>query len=112
VVVAFGHLGDGNIHLNISAREYDDQLLEKIEPYVFEWVAKHKGSVSAEHGLGVMKPHALHYSKSAEAITLMRKFKTLLDPKGILNPYKMLPNSSTADSNSSAARTEGAAEVY
>ena len=44
------------------------QLLEKIEPYVFEWVAEHKGSVSAEHGLGLMKPHALHYSKSAEAV--------------------------------------------
>lgn len=44
------------------------QLLEKVEPYVFEWVAKHKGSVSAEHGLGVMKPHALHYSKSAESV--------------------------------------------
>lgn len=45
------------------------QLLEKIEPYVFEWVAKHKGSVSAEHGLGLMKPHALHYSKSDEAVS-------------------------------------------
>ena len=45
------------------------QLLEKIEPYVFEWVAKHKGSVSAEHGVGFMKPHALHYSKATEAVS-------------------------------------------
>lgn len=53
------------------------QLLGKIEPYVFEWVARHKGSVSAEHGLGFMKPHALHYSKATEAVS-HHKLGTLL----------------------------------
>lgn len=114
LVVGYGHLGDGNVHLNVSAREYNNELLDKIEPYVFEWVAQHKGSVSAEHGIGIMKPHALHYSKSTEAITLMKKFKTLLDPKGILNPYKVLPNASKPSSNpnDATARTVAAAEVY
>ncbi|KAG0578372.1 hypothetical protein KC19_4G018000 [Ceratodon purpureus] len=114
VVLGYGHLGDGNVHLNVSAPEYDNELLEKIEPYVFEWVAKHKGSVSAEHGIGFMKPHALHYSKSTEAIMLMEKFKSLLDPKGILNPYKVLPNASksTPNPNAAAARTLEAAEVF
>jgi D-2-hydroxyglutarate dehydrogenase len=65
--------------------------LAKIEPFVYEWTAACKGSVSAEHGLGLMKPQALHYSKSEEAIHLMEGFKKLLDPKGILNPYKVLP---------------------
>ncbi|CAM6041201.1 unnamed protein product [Sphagnum compactum] len=91
VVVAYGHLGDGNVHLNVSAPKYDEQLLAKIEPFVYEWTAACKGSVSAEHGLGLMKPQALHYSKSEEAIHLMEGFKKLLDPKGILNPYKVLP---------------------
>jgi D-2-hydroxyglutarate dehydrogenase len=112
VVVAYGHLGDGNVHLNVSARKYDNELLEKIEPYVFEWVAKHKGSVSAEHGLGLMKPHALHYSKSDEAISLMWKFKNLLDPKGILNPYKVLPTSSNTVSSPATATTAVAAEIF
>jgi len=110
-VVAYGHLGDGNVHLNVSALKYDDELLGKIEPYVFEWVAKHKGSVSAEHGVGFMKPHALHYSKATEAMELMRRFKNLLDPKGILNPYKVLPTASDAVRVSAEAVTAQAAEI-
>ncbi|EFJ37439.1 hypothetical protein SELMODRAFT_76083 [Selaginella moellendorffii] len=95
-VVAYGHLGDGNLHLNISAPDYDEkasfffQLLAKIEPFVYEWTAAHKGSVSAEHGLGFMKAHAIHYSRSPETVELMRKMKAMLDPNGILNPYKVI----------------------
>ncbi|EFJ33926.1 hypothetical protein SELMODRAFT_8991, partial [Selaginella moellendorffii] len=63
------------------------QLLAKIEPFVYEWTAAHKGSVSAEHGLGFMKAHAIHYSRSIE---LMRKMKAMLDPNGIFNPYKVI----------------------
>jgi D-2-hydroxyglutarate dehydrogenase len=54
-VVGYGHVGDGNLHLNISAKSYEDSVLERIEPFVYEWTAKRRGSISAEHGLGQMK---------------------------------------------------------
>ncbi|KAM7516188.1 hypothetical protein LguiA_005771 [Lonicera macranthoides] len=92
-VVGFGHLGDGNLHLNISAPQYDDAILAQIEPFVYEWTSKHHGSISAEHGLGLMKADKIHYSKSTEAVQLMTSIKKLLDPNGILNPYKVLPPS-------------------
>ncbi|KAL3527155.1 hypothetical protein ACH5RR_011811 [Cinchona calisaya] len=91
-VVAYGHLGDGNLHLNISAPEYDDKILAKIEPFVYEWTSKNRGSISAEHGLGLMKANKIHYSKSPETVQLMFSIKKLLDPNGILNPYKVLPS--------------------
>ncbi|CAA0839247.1 D-2-hydroxyglutarate dehydrogenase-mitochondrial [Striga hermonthica] len=90
-VVAYGHLGDGNLHLNISAQQYDDNLLSKIEPFVYEWTSKQRGSISAEHGLGLVKADKIHYSKSAETVQVMASIKKLLDPNGILNPYKVLP---------------------
>ncbi|XP_073036908.1 D-2-hydroxyglutarate dehydrogenase, mitochondrial isoform X2 [Primulina eburnea] len=92
-VVAYGHLGDGNLHLNISAEQYTETILSKIEPFVYEWTSKHHGSISAEHGLGLMKASKIHYSKSAETVQLMCAIKKLLDPNGILNPYKVLPES-------------------
>ena len=49
-VVAYGHLGDGNLHLNVSVPAYSDEVLACIEPFVYEYTAKHKGSISAEHG--------------------------------------------------------------
>ncbi|XP_003218369.1 D-2-hydroxyglutarate dehydrogenase, mitochondrial [Anolis carolinensis] len=94
-VVGYGHLGDGNLHLNITAESYSHSLLDAIEPYVYEWTSKYQGSISAEHGLGFKKKHYIHYSKSQEAVLLMQQFKTMLDPKGILNPYKMLPAKTT-----------------
>ncbi|GMP27316.1 hypothetical protein CsSME_00003359 [Camellia sinensis var. sinensis] len=95
-VVGYGHLGDGNLHLNISLPEYDDTVLAQIEPFVYEWTSKHRGSISAEHGLGLMKANKIHYSKSPESVNLMASIKKLLDPNGILNPYKVLPQSLTA----------------
>jgi D-2-hydroxyglutarate dehydrogenase len=90
-VVGYGHLGDGNLHLNVSAPAYDDRLREALEPFVYEWTAGVRGSVSAEHGLGAMKADAIGYSKSPEAVALMRKIKEAIDPHGIMNPYKVLP---------------------
>lgn len=90
-VVGYGHMGDSNLHLNISAAKYDKDILSHIEPFVYEWTAAKKGSISAEHGLGQMKPECIGYSKPEEAVQLMGKFKSLLDPNQILNPYKLLP---------------------
>ncbi|KAJ6678699.1 D-2-HYDROXYGLUTARATE DEHYDROGENASE MITOCHONDRIAL [Salix viminalis] len=92
-VVGYGHLGDGNLHLNVSAPRYDDTILAQIEPYVYEWTSKHRGSISAEHGLGLMKANEIFYSKSHGTVQLMASIKKLLDPNGILNPYKVLPRS-------------------
>ncbi|NXT99191.1 D2HDH protein, partial [Buphagus erythrorhynchus] len=91
-VVGYGHLGDGNLHLNITAESYSHSLLDAIEPFVYEWTARCSGSISAEHGLGFKKKQFIQYSKPHEAVVLMQQFKAMLDPKGILNPYKMLPS--------------------
>ncbi|OQR88185.1 D-2-hydroxyglutarate dehydrogenase, mitochondrial precursor [Achlya hypogyna] len=90
-VVAFGHLGDCNIHLNISTLKYNDAVQKALEPFLFEWTAKRRGSVSAEHGIGTHKPRFLHLSKTPDAIHMMRQMKQVFDPNGILNPYKVLP---------------------
>lgn len=90
-VVGYGHLGDGNLHLNVTADTFSPALLGALEPFVYEWTAGQRGSVSAEHGLGFRKKDVLGYSKPPAAQLLMRQLKALLDPKGILNPYKTLP---------------------
>ncbi|XP_058700489.1 D-2-hydroxyglutarate dehydrogenase, mitochondrial isoform X1 [Poecile atricapillus] len=91
-VVGYGHLGDGNLHLNITAESYSHSLLDAIEPFVYEWTAGCSGSISAEHGLGFKKKQFIQYSKPRQAVVLMQQFKAMLDPKGILNPYKTLPS--------------------
>ncbi|ETV66157.1 hypothetical protein H257_17309 [Aphanomyces astaci] len=91
-VVGYGHLGDGNMHLNISTPTYNSQVMAAIEPFVFEWTAARRGSISAEHGIGTHKPAFLHLSKVKNAINMMHQMKALYDPRGILNPYKVLPN--------------------
>ncbi|XP_029471936.1 D-2-hydroxyglutarate dehydrogenase, mitochondrial isoform X2 [Rhinatrema bivittatum] len=83
--------GDGNLHLNITAESFAESLLNAIEPFVYEWTARHHGSISAEHGLGFKKKQHIYYSKPEEAVMLMQKVKAMLDPRGILNPYKTLP---------------------
>ncbi|KAG0369811.1 hypothetical protein BC939DRAFT_445903 [Gamsiella multidivaricata] len=90
-VVGFGHIGDGNLHLNIAAKGYSEKVVNVIEPYVYEWTSKHAGSVSSEHGLGLFKAPHLHYSKSPSMISMMRRIKDMIDPNGIMNPYKYLP---------------------
>ncbi|XP_062324907.1 D-2-hydroxyglutarate dehydrogenase, mitochondrial isoform X1 [Osmerus eperlanus] len=91
-VVGYGHVGDGNLHLNITSPSKDPALLAAIEPFVYEWTAGFHGSISAEHGLGLKKRNYIYYSKSSQAVELMGSIKTMLDPKGILNPYKVLPD--------------------
>eukprot|EP00047_Mylnosiga_fluctuans_P022669 m.124067 g.124067 ORF g.124067 m.124067 type:complete len:493 (-) comp9342_c0_seq4:1100-2578(-) len=89
--VGYGHLGDGNLHLNITSKEYNPELFSRIEPFVYEFAAGVRGSISAEHGLGLMKAHDIHYSKPPAAVAAMKELKALFDPNGILNPYKTLP---------------------
>ena len=66
--------------------------MKEIEPVIFSYTGDHGGSISAEHGVGFKKAEHIHYSRTPAAINLMKQMKGLFDPKGILNPYKMLPN--------------------
>lgn len=91
IVAGYGHLGDGNIHLNISAPFYSPEIEAAIEPWVYEFTRDRRGSISAEHGLGRMKAIDIFYSQPKEAVRIMRQWKHALDPNGILNPYKVLP---------------------
>ena len=91
-VIGYGHVGDGNLHLNIAANGYSDDVTNAIEPFVYEWTSRVSGSVSAEHGLGLMKRDCIGYSKPPEMIRMMKTLKATFDPSGILNPYKFLPD--------------------
>jgi D-2-hydroxyglutarate dehydrogenase len=84
----YGHMGDGNLHLNITGPADRPELLGLIEPFVYEFTEQCGGSISAEHGIGLMKATKLRYSKSKNARLLMQQLKETLDPRGILNPYK------------------------
>jgi len=85
--VVWGHMGDGNLHLIISAG--DEQARKEIEHFVYEPLLELGGSISAEHGIGVEKRDYLHLSRSEAEIDLMRHLKKSFDPKGILNPNKI-----------------------
>lgn len=91
-VVGYGHLGDSNIHLNVPVRRYVKEVESALEPWVYEWVARRQGSISAEHGLGIAKNNYIGYTRDQCMIELMRGIKTLWDPKGIMNPYKYFPD--------------------
>ena len=78
--------------MNVTSSEYSQHISNLIEPFVYDWVAKLKGSISAEHGLGFKKRDFIYHSKSLSAVSLMKQIKNLMDPKGIMNPYKLLPS--------------------
>lgn len=84
--------GDGNIHINVTVPQYTKEVSSMLEPFIFEEVSKLNGSISAEHGIGFRKPKYIHYSKDQSALGLMKDLKQLMDPNGILNPYKVLPD--------------------
>ena len=81
-VVGYGHVGDSNLHLNVATRRFDQKVEKELEPFVYEWIAKHNGSISAEHGLGLAKKAFIGYSRSETMIRLMKQIKTLYDPVG------------------------------
>jgi len=94
-IIWYGHIGDGNLHLNILKPEDMDKAeffsrCETVNKLVFEIVERYEGSVSAEHGVGMVKKDYLHYSRSPQEIALMQGIKRVFDPKGIMNPGKLI----------------------
>ena len=79
-VVGYGHMGDSNLHLNVSTRHFDTKVEKELEPWVYEWIQSRRGSISAEHGLGLAKKQYVGYSKSKTMIRLMKQIKDLYDP--------------------------------
>ncbi|MBT3645187.1 MAG: FAD-binding oxidoreductase, partial [Gammaproteobacteria bacterium] len=93
-IVWYGHIGDGNLHLNILKPQDLTQLefFERcgaVSLEIGELLARYDGSISAEHGVGLLKKSLLPYSRSPVEIALMRSIKTTFDPKSILNPGKV-----------------------
>ncbi len=93
-IVWFGHIGDGNLHLNILKPDAmdKDEFFGKcatVNKWVFETVQKYNGSISAEHGVGMTKRDYLEYSRSPAEIEYMKAVKAVFDPNGIMNPGKI-----------------------
>ncbi|EAT10917.1 FAD-binding oxidoreductase [Bermanella marisrubri] len=94
-IIWFGHIGDGNLHLNILkpeglAKEEFFEKCAKVSTWVFEIVEKYQGSVSAEHGVGMTKKPYLQYTRSEVEIEYMRAMKRVFDPKNVMNPGKVI----------------------
>ncbi len=94
-VIAFGHIGDGNVHFNLCQPKGADGKAflarwSEFNKIVYDVVMQFNGSISAEHGVGQLKRDELKHYKSPAALDLMRTVKQALDPKGIMNPGKVL----------------------
>jgi len=85
----FGHIGDGNLHV-LSGPHASPDSLHQVEEVVYAATGRVGGSISAEHGIGVVKKEFLAHSRSSVEIDLMHSLKALVDPKGILNPGRIL----------------------
>lgn len=94
-VVWFGHIGDGNLHINIlrpegMSKEEFVQECRKVDVLVFDSVKKYHGSISAEHGVGLTKKSFLSYTRSEAEIQIMRGIKDVFDPDHVINPGKLV----------------------
>ncbi|HEY4120941.1 MAG TPA: FAD-binding oxidoreductase [Byssovorax sp.] len=94
-ICLFGHIGDGNLHVNVMKPDDLDKAAflaktTEADHAMFTLVKKHGGSISAEHGVGLLKKPYLSYSRSPEELALLRAIKRALDPNGTLNPGKIL----------------------
>ncbi len=95
-VLWYGHIADGNIHINIlkpdnyTVTAFKTKC-EQVSELLFTLIKKYRGSISAEHGVGLLKRKYLSYSKSELEISLMKGIKKVFDPNGIMNPEKLLP---------------------
>ncbi len=93
-VIWFGHIGDGNLHVNIlkpDGLSRDTFLKEchQVDNLVFSTVKKYQGSISAEHGVGLSKKHFLLFSRSLAEVEIMKGIKKIFDPDNIINPGKI-----------------------
>ncbi len=93
-VLLFGHVGDGNIHINYTSshfKKFEDFTGEaqRIERDVFSLIQKYRGSISAEHGVGLLKKDDLHFTRTKEEVAYMKHIKKIFDPHCILNPGKI-----------------------
>ena len=93
-ICLFGHIGDGNLHVNVMKPDDLDKATflaktKEADHAMFELVKKHGGSISAEHGVGLLKKPYLSYSRSPEELAVLRSLKRALDPNGTLNPGKI-----------------------
>jgi FAD/FMN-containing dehydrogenase len=94
MVIAFGHVGDGNVHFNVARKQpgSDEAFIQRMAPVtakIYDLVDAHGGSISAEHGVGILKQSELASRKPAE-VAVMRAIKQALDPKGIMNPRVLI----------------------
>ena len=89
-IVNFGHIGDSNLHLTVDANSDEGITEQKVDDIVYACVEQFKGSISAEHGIGILKRDYLHHSVTPQALDMMAVVKKALDPLNILNPSKVL----------------------
>ena len=84
----FGHVGDGNVHVNVTGLDADDL---SVDDRVMRYVAELGGSISSEHGIGTAKRAWLRLNRSDAELAAFRRIKKALDPAGILNPNVLIP---------------------
>jgi FAD/FMN-containing dehydrogenase len=94
-ICVFGHIGDGNLHINVMKPETIDTATflsktKEADHDMFRLVKAHHGTISAEHGIGLLKKDYLAYARSPEEIDVLRALKRALDPKNLLNPGKIV----------------------
>jgi D-lactate dehydrogenase (cytochrome) len=90
VVCGYAHLGDNNVHLNVTINngsvELEKRIETEVEPYIYAFTSKLNGSINAEHGIGVAKKKQLKIYKPGNSYALQKSLKKLMDPNNILNP--------------------------
>ena len=93
--ICFGHLADSNLHMfvKVDERPFPEHAIDEI---VYGCVRDWQGSISAEHGIGLLKKDYLDYSRTPEEIALMKRVRLAMDPKGILNPARFSREDSSA----------------
>ena len=96
-MLVFGHLGDGNLHVNVTGVRSGRRRVDDRRAGVLTAVVAEGGSISAEHGIGTAKAPYLHLCRSPAEIAAFRAIKAALDPHGILNPHALLPARARAD---------------
>jgi glycolate oxidase len=93
-IVCFGHVGDGNLHVNLmidASNPKEKETGERIKRRIFELAVEMGGTISGEHGIGIMKSEFLPLALGGDLIAAMKRIKQALDPNNILNPGKIFP---------------------